>query len=210
MTTTRMPSTASSAPPGTGWDNSATSYGRIARALHWAMAALMLAVVPMGLYCASLRGVAGREGEREAWLLVHKSIGLLLLVLAFARAAWALQQPRPGLPQSMPLHERWLARGVHVSLYAMLFLSPLSGLLLSQGAGQPVTFFGLFTLPQFVPIDASLPAAERPQVIAGVILHKVVLKYALLSLFALHVLGVLKHAFVDRDPTLWTRMWGWR
>ncbi len=188
----------------------ATGYDRVARTFHWVMAALIVTLVPIGMYCASLRGVAGRAAERDAWLLVHKSLGLTILVLALLRLAWRLTRRPPPLPLAVPSHERWLAASVHAGLYALLFLAPLSGLLLSQGAGQPVSFFQLFTLPQWLPIDPQVPPAQRPAVQMGVLWHKVIFKYALFGLLGLHLLGVVKHALADRDLGLWRRMWGWK
>jgi cytochrome b561 len=184
------------------------TYRPIARRLHWAMALLVGVIVPIGLYCASLRGVSGRAAERDAWLFWHKSFGLLVLLLALLRLGYRLRVVPPALPPTLGPLERALAPMVHGALYGLLFLAPLSGLLLSQGAGQPVSFFGLLTLPQLVPIDITVAAAARPQVAAGVLLHKVVFKYLLLALLALHIGAVIKHVWMDRDATFLRRMWG--
>ncbi len=183
------------------------SYRSAARWLHWSMAVMIAIIVPLGLYCASLRGLPGRAAERDSLLLVHKSLGLAVLALAVVRLVYRWRHAAPPLPQHLPAREQRLATVVHVALYALLLLAPLSGILLSQGAGQPVSFFGLLDLPQLVPIDRSVPAAARPQVAAGVLLHKEVFKYLLWGVLALHLLGVAKHAWVDRDPRMLGRMW---
>jgi len=182
-------------------------YAPAARALHWVMAAIIVVIVPLGMYCASLRGVPGREAERDALLLWHKSLGLVILLLAVARILYRWRNPPPPLPASMARAERAMAHGVHVALYALLLLAPLSGVLLSQAAGQPVSLFGIVQLPQVVPIDLAVPAAERPAVLAGVILHKLVFKFALIGLLLWHLAGVLKHALVDKDASFFRRMW---
>lgn len=184
------------------------AYRPAARALHWGIALLIGVVVPVGMYCAGLRGVAGRESDRDALLFWHKSFGLLILGLAAARLLYRWRVPPPPPPVTHSRLERRTARAVHVILYALLFLAPLSGLLLSQGAGQPVSVFGLLTLPQMIPIDIAVPPQARPEVQAGALLHKGVFKTLLLAALALHLVGVIKHVWIDRDRSFFPRMWG--
>ena len=83
----------------------------------------------------------------------HKSIGLLIFSVTALRLAWRLTHPAPPLPAGTPGWQRFVARLTQVLLYALMFLMPLTGLLRSQAANFPVSFFGLFTVPTIVGVN---------------------------------------------------------
>ena len=191
--------------------NSDTAYGLVSRCLHWSTAALFLIIIPLGLIAADIG--PGHPDEalhqyRESVLAWHKSLGVLVLLLASVRVAWLLFSPRPPLPAEFPNLERFLARATHVVLYALMFGMPLSGIYLSQAAGFEVDFFGVFSVPQFVFPDQGLPFPQRPEIALGTAFHKHWLWYALVGALALHLMGLLKHLAFDRDATVWRRMGG--
>jgi cytochrome b561 len=189
------------------WRNDSERFGRTSRLFHWTMALLIVATVALGLYAASFDR---SDPAREPILFFHKPLGLTILFLSALRLGWILRSPPPPLPGSLKIWERRLAWLVHKLLYVLLFAMPLSGILLSQAAGKDVSFFGLFSLPQFVPVDPAVPPEQRPLVFAGYILHKVVLPWVLYLMVASHVLGVIKHHFVDGHKQFIRRMWGTR
>jgi cytochrome b561 len=82
----------------------------------------------------------------------------------------------------------------------LLFALPLTGWMTSSSDGHPVSWFGLFHLPDLVMPSESLED----------ILHEVheALATGLLVLAGVHVLAALKHQFVDRDG-LMARMLPW-
>ena len=86
---------------------------------------------------------------------------------------------------------------------------PLSGILLSQSAGFPVSPFGLFVLPGVFPADIAIPVMQRSGVKLGFLLHSTILAYALYVILVLHVAGLLKHHLIDRDRSIWQRMASW-
>jgi len=86
------------------------------------------------------------------------------------------------------------ARFVHLSFYALLLALPVSGCLMSSAAGVPVSFLGLFRLPDFVHRDENL----FRQLIE---IHKV-LGYALILSIGVHAGAALRHHFVSKDDTL--------
>jgi cytochrome b561 len=71
---------------------------------------------------------------------------------------------------------------------------PITGWLMSSAGGFPVSFFGLFYLPDFIPYDDYL----FQRLIA---IHKW-LGYALILLIVIHTGAALRHHFVFRDDTL--------
>ncbi|MCB6176969.1 cytochrome b/b6 domain-containing protein [Rhodobacter sp. Har01] len=176
--------------------NTPASYGSVARAFHWLTALLILANLPLGVIAAEMPFDTAEALARKAQLFsVHKTLGVAIFAVALARILWALTQPRPA-----PLHpgrrlETFLAETVHWALYLSLVVVPLSGwvhhaavegfapILWPLGQGLP-----------FVPVsDAVAQAAEA--------VHWVFTKLLFASV-ALHVLGALKHVFIDRDGTL--------
>src|SRR5262245_38190678 len=79
--------------------------------------------------------------------MLHKSFGILVLVLMIGRLSWRFISPRP---DPLPTYKKWedtLAKTVHFALYICLFIMPLDGWVMSSAGGFPATFFGLFSLP---------------------------------------------------------------
>lgn len=188
-------------------------YGRGARTLHWLIAVLIIAGIILGFIAATIGTKAtdpALKALREDVLFWHKSIGLTILALGLIRIGWALTHRRPPLPDHLPKYERVLAKGVHASLYILLIAMPVTGILLSQAVGFPVSWFGLFTLPDFVHPDLAVPVMKRGSVLITFILHEKLFAYGLLAILALHVLGLIKHQWIDRDPSIWRRMAPWR
>jgi cytochrome b561 len=71
---------------------------------------------------------------------------------------------------------------------------PITGWLMSSAAGIPVSFFGLFTLPDLVSRDDDL--------FRGLVeIHKW-LGYAMVLLICIHLGAALRHHFIYRDDTL--------
>jgi cytochrome b561 len=114
-----------------GGDGRATQrYTRVAIALHWAIAALVLYNLASGL----LRPVLPR-----GFFVFHVSSGITILALTLVRIGWRLtHRPPPMLP--MKGWERHLAHLVHVLLYLAMLLLPFSGWALVSArppAGSP-------------------------------------------------------------------------
>lgn len=182
-------------------------YGRGAQAFHWFSVTLLVALVTIGLYCSWLG-----TGPRRAWLLDswHKPLGLLVIIVTALRLGWKALQPSVTHAEGLAPWESWLSRLTHWALYAILLAMPLSGLLMSQGAGRPTSFFGLFEVPQFLALDPGLGPREQPWYKVGKALHEFWFEWLLYALVALHVTGAIKHRFIDRDPAYLRRMWNWR
>ena len=166
-------------------------YPRRVRWLHWLMAVIVLGMLAVGFTMAHL--IDDTVPIKFAWLYpYHKSFGMLVLILVLIRLAVRRSARLPGLPQSLSPWERRLAKAAHVTLYSLMILVPLMGYSLSSSFTQSdgVYFFGV-DLPELLPKnDARFAVFDR--------LHAI-LAYTLLALIVLHVLGALKHRFLDRD-----------
>ena len=175
--------------------NEAARYGLISRYLHWSMAITFLLLIPMGVLMSAL--------PQDAALLqylyvVHKALGFTLLLLVFARLAWHRASPRPALSVSLKPWESKLAHGAHISLYVMLFAFPISGYVMSTAAGKWSHFF-FFDVPLL--FEPSM-AIARP---SG-LLHKVLLPYFFYLILFGHIVGALKHRYIDGDTASARRM----
>lgn len=157
--------------------------------LHW----LMFLLIVVALACIETRGWVPRDrGSALRALLMnwHINAGVLILLSAVVRIT---ARARFGVPVSLgsPLQTR-LASVLHAILYLIMFLQPLTGMMLSQTAGYEVTLFGM-VLPQLAGPDAALHDTLQD-------LHTLI-GNSLYFLIALHILGVLWHHNVLKDET---------
>lgn len=164
-------------------------YDRRSVQLHWAMAVLLGAQIALGLWMVALP--KDDSGVRAAWFNVHKSLGMVLLLLATVRAARLAWRPvvapaAAGLPGLA-------ARAAHGLLYLLMLVAPLSGFLASVYSPYPIRLFGL-----------QLPRLAEPWGAARDLLSALHLAsvYALLALVALHVLAFAYHQLVLKDGLL--------
>ena len=175
----------------------ANRYTRTAMLLHWLVAVLIIAnlalVWSIGLFPDAL--------VRPA-IDAHKSIGLTVLGLALLRVLWRLSHRPPALPRSYPRLERAGANAAHLLLYLLILGLPISGYIhdsaFKDAAAHPLTLFGLVTIPRLAPIMALDPATKERVHAFWFSVHGS-LAYVLYVLLALHVLGALKHQFVDHE-----------
>lgn len=155
-------------------------------ALHWAQAVVVIWLLWLGWSMVDLP----KGAERSAAYGLHKSLGLLALILISVRLAWRRGHPAPKLQVSG--WEAKLATATHHALYALLLLAPLSGFLSSSFTPYAIKFFGI-ELPKLGWPDETLNGAFK--------LAHVTFVWSLAGLVALHLAGGLKHAFL-RDGTL--------
>ncbi|WP_298747576.1 cytochrome b [uncultured Brevundimonas sp.] len=166
-------------------------YSTVSLVLHWLIAAL---VVTQLILITVYEATEGQPSARE-YLQLHKSVGLSILVLTLGRLGWRLANPAIALPSEMPRWQRLLARTNHVLFYILLIALPLGGWAASSAAGRPIAWFGLFDWP--------LLPLPRDRELAGAVIeaHELAGKL-LIALVALHIIGALKHQFLDRDNVL--------
>jgi cytochrome b561 len=169
-------------------------YSRGAIAFHWIIAALVLFNLWLGLFHDAL--------PRE-WkvMLVHKSVGVTILVLTIGRLAWRLMHRPPAFPAAMPGWERALAKATHWAFYALLFILPLTGWIFSSNPERlrPVSWFGLFELP-ILPVAADFAEAAKET-------HEI-LGFVMAGLVLIHIAAALRHHLLLKDNVL-ARMLPW-
>ncbi len=195
--------------------NNNTKYTNVAIALHWLIGIAILFMFILGWFMTELPKesakttsfdifnlglmtweVAKEESPRAFYFNLHKSIGLTILMLIVLRMYWRFTHRPPAFLNSMKLWEKYLAKATHHSLYLLMFLIPLSGIIMSAGSKYGVKWFGIKVIPGF-----------DDKVIRELFFefHEI-FGLLLLLLLIFHILGAIKHSIIDKDGTL-RRMW---
>src|SRR5437763_3072751 len=166
-----------------------TNYDNVAVALHWTTA--LLVVVQFAL--AETWDYFAKPTQHTMQSL-HVSLGVLLTVVIVARIVWRLI---PGHQMSsLDVGLMWIAaKGVHYLLYLMLAAQAVTGFLLRWAQGQPLSFFGLFAIPN--PFDA-FDRASRRQIHT---FHEWI-GWAIIIVAFAHALAALYHHYVLKDRVL--------
>ena len=174
--------------------NTDNQFGLIAIILHWVMAILIIGLSAIGLYMTGLP-ISLQKLKLYGW---HKEYGLLVLLLVVIRFSWRLANKLPKLPDTIPRWQQMAALSVHFAFYFFMFALPITGWLLTSATGLPVSFFGLFVLPDLVSADVTL----RDNLI---LVHQW-LGYGLIAAILMHIGATAQHYVVHKDNIL-RRMW---
>lgn len=158
------------------------------RAVHWLIAVLVLATWPLGMVIKFVR-----DDVKLDFYLLHESLGFIVLWLMLVRIGIRLTSAVPENAAAGALG--MIAHAVHLSLYLMLILMPVSGFLATNAHGFPLVWFDI--VPVWSPIGRSPESAPWLSM-----LHEWS-AWILFSLFALHIAGVLYHHVLRRDDTLY-------
>nr|VFJ42291.1 MAG: cytochrome b561 [Candidatus Kentron sp. FW] len=170
--------------------NTRTSYGIIARIFHWLLFLMFCFMIVGGNMIAAMP----RGPEKFEIIGAHKSLGVLILALVLLRLAWRLINETPEDAEGTSAIQNRIAHGVHWLLYGLMFAQPLTGIFMSQAAGYPVSFFGLFQLPAL--LDKNPPLAEFFHGAHGVVW------ILLLLVVIVHAGAALYHHFISKDDVL--------
>jgi cytochrome b561 len=159
------------------------------RLLHWLMALLILCMLFIGI------GMVSTVSPRYHELLsLHKSMGMLIFVLAAVRLINRLLSRQPPLPAGLPAWQKVLAKASHYLLYALMFALPLVGWSMLSAGGYPALIFGHLELPAILPLNAGVYAALRRT--------HTFLAFLLFGVFLTHLSAALFHALIRRDRVL--------
>ena len=185
-------------------------YTRTAMFFHWSVAVLIL--LNVALVLAVNNKLVPDEMARPV-INFHKSTGLLVLMLVVLRLVWRLTHTPPPLPASYKNWEVAASHAAHIGLYVVALALPLSGWAHDSAwdstlsARFPFHWYGTFIWPHIsfianLPPDVKLVWHTR----LGH-LHSL-LATVLYVLLGAHVLGALKHQWIDKESEL-QRMLPW-
>jgi cytochrome b561 len=172
--------------------NTFSRYGSGAITFHWLMFVLVVCVGVLGL----LHDSWPKQTQRF-WINIHAILGLVLWFTLMARFWWRrLHQPPPLMP-SLGAFSRRTSALLHFSLYALLFVTPIVGIITFVYHGRAFDF-GIFKIDLGIKSNRAIfhPTED---------LHGY-LAYAIFALAGIHALAALWHQFILRDRLL-DRMW---
>lgn len=174
---------------------SETRYRGPARLIHWTMAVLVLAMIPVGI----LMTQQGLDRSLQNSLFIfHKNVGVLLLILIVIRIGYRLGHKPAPLPADLPDWQHRIAGLSHAALYGLLLLVPLAGYIRVKAGGFPIESLDALGVPSLVTrSDALAEVAKSIHYFGGL---------AIAGLIAMHVGAALYHGIVRKDG-VFSRMW---
>ena len=165
-----------------------TQFALQSRILHWLMAAMLLAMLFIGVtMVASL-------GDYHVLVAIHRPLGIMILILAAIRVVNRMCTTLPLFPPTMSRQERFLASSSEKLLYALMFALPLVGWGMLSAGHYPIVMFGPVHLPSILPANPTLYAVLRQS--------HTILAYLLFATFLAHLSAVLFHTLIVRDRLL--------
>lgn len=171
------------------------------RAIHWITAILIIGLVPVGFYMASIPfppHPGANPPVKNTLYELHKSFGLIVLMLAIARLVVRRVKGVPPPEPTLTRFQRAASAAVHHTLYVLIFLVPFAGWLATSMCYGPVNLF--WTVPMTLPFSgeqATCAAIYRVHLGGAILMTALVL---------VHVGAALMHLLVFRDG-VFRRMW---
>lgn len=172
-----------------------SGYSNGQRSLHWIMAILIVPMIAVGFLMVQ-QGLP--RTLQNTMFILHKNIGVVVLILAVLRIALRLRRPGPPLMASLPAWQRRAAHASHGLLYVLILVMPLSGYIRVRAGGFPIEALDRLGLPTLVPRSDALANAAK-------LIHEIG-AYTIAALLVLHIAAALHHAVILRDGT-WARIW---
>jgi cytochrome b561 len=168
--------------------NNPTQFALLSRILHWLMAAMLLAMLFIGV------SMVASLGNYHRLVAIHRPLGIMILILAAIRLINRKLTKLPPFPPTMSPQERFAATTSEKLLYFLMFALPLVGWGMLSAGHYPIVMFGPFHLPPILPAVPMLYAVLRKA--------HTILAYLLFLTFLAHLSAVLFHTLIIRDRLL--------
>ena len=168
--------------------NNPTQFALLSRILHWLMAAMLLAMLFIGV------SMVASLGNYHRLVAIHRPLGIAILILAAIRLINRRCTKLPPFPPTMSRQERFLASSSERLLYALMFALPLVGWGMLSAGHYPIVMFGPVHLPPILPPNPTLYAVLRQS--------HTILAFLLFATFLAHLSAVLFHTLIVRDRLL--------
>ena len=192
-------------------DHPTTGYSKTAKVLHWLIAIGIFFMFALGWYMSELPKEAPKQtaydlfnlgvytwnlseeiSPRTFYFNLHKSIGVTIFALILIRILWRITHRPPALLASYKAWESKLASGAHHLLYLLMVALPLSGVIMAIYSKYGIKWFGLEFIKGLDNKDMREIFYEAHEIIGLIILLVIIV----------HIIGALKHKFIDKDDTL--------
>lgn len=172
------------------WGNSATHWGRVSRLLHWLMAIAIFFMFAIGITMINVR----LSPMKLELFIVHKSVGITLLLLIGLRITWRLLNPAPRPSKHISNFQQKLVFLGQLTMYALLIAIPISGWVINSAANFPLKWFGLFEIPAITEPNIMLEDFAKTT--------HLVLICILAAILLMHISAALHHHFIKRNDVL--------
>ena len=188
-----------------------TSYTKTAKVLHWLIAIGIFGMFALGWFMSELPKEAPKQiaydlfnlgvytwnlseeiSPRTFYFNLHKSIGVTIFALILIRILWRITHRPPALLASYKAWERKLASNAHHLLYLLMVALPISGIVMATYSKYGIKWFG-------VPFIKGLDNNPMRELFKEV--HEII-GVIILLVIIVHIIGALKHKFIDKDDTL--------
>ncbi|MFT6657094.1 cytochrome b [Maritalea sp.] len=161
-------------------------YSRTARALHWALAILLIALLIAGTISANTTD----EVLKFSIIKLHAPLGLLAGILLLVRTYFAFRHARPAPDPNWSFAVKWGSKIIHILLYVFPLALVGSGVatLVLSGLGDILRL----GKPEIWPELSGIVSASA---------HSIFSKLFLASL-VLHIGGAIYHQYIAKDNLL--------
>jgi cytochrome b561 len=165
-----------------------SAYGKGAIALHWIVGIMVIGMLIAGNYMVELE----KGTPQRAWFFnLHKSVGMVLIVLVFVRLWWRAKHSPPPLPETLPRWQQIASKASHHLLYACMVIMPLAGFIGTNFGKFGTQFFFVTEIP---PLFGQNDAAKS----FFYSVHHFVAE-VFVVLIGIHILAALKHLIINKD-----------
>lgn len=165
------------------------SFPTSAKVLHWLSAVLIISMLFLGV--SMIQSLATWQNTA---LQLHQSFGVVVLLLVAVRLLNRLRFKAPALPAEITGMQHFAAKAVQILLYMLMIALPISGWLMRNAAGLPVSFFGAFNLP--ILVSQGLESYGLYREAHGII------AWSLFGVIVLHISAALQHGLIRQDSVL--------
>ena len=173
----------------------AQGYRTPARLMHWAVALMVVMMIPVGLLMVQ-QGL-DRTLQNTLFIL-HKNFGVVVLLFVLARLLYRWRNPPVLAAVPLPRWQEMIAKATHGALYVLLVVVPVAGYVRVRAGGFPIEALDALGVPAFVPrSDALASFAKSVHYFGGL---------AIAALVAMHIGAAAFHGLVRRDG-IFSRMW---
>ena len=171
--------------------NTAQKYGSVTKYLHWI---ITLAIVTQLFLVWSREFITNKSLSIE-FILLHKSLGMVILMLVILFLCWHLMNRKPAYPVKMARWEKIAAHSIQGVMMLLLLAMPITGWMMATAASKNVNLFGMGIIPMpGIPVSSSLAGFVKD-------LHET-LAWVLVGAIVIHIGAALKHHFIDKNDVL--------
>lgn len=168
--------------------NTEQRFGSVAKFFHWIIGLWVIGLLIVGFLMVNLP-VGSFKGLVYA---IHKSSGLTILALVVLRFCWRQLNKRPLYPADMPVWQAKLATFNLIVLYALLFIQPITGWVMSTASNHSPVLWWVYKLPMpGIPVNQALASFSKSA--------HMILGWTFVAIICLHIVGALDHWWIRRD-----------